>query len=167
MPPSPPQEPQAPPLRLSVNGSGAEKPRSPFAFLGTAPAKDKRRGSHERRSSAPVAAVKVAGAVIASGGVENGRRPWADAVAFRSAGGNAAEVEAPMAVSGPEFEVLWSASRGWVLEKVMRRIELPSHVSRHRPPWGGGRDGKGEGAARRVSRSGSGAVFGSGEFERC
>lgn len=188
MPPSPPQE--APLLRQGVNGSGngAEKPRSPFAFLGAGSGVDKRRGSHERRSSAPVAVaagVKMAGAVVASGDVEEDdeRRPWAgtgagagvDAVAFRSAGGNAVAaagggtgVGAAMAVSGPEFDVLWSASRGWILEKMMRRIELPSHVSRHRPPLGKeeGQQGKGEGAAaarRRVSRSGSGASLGAGE----
>lgn len=108
----------------------------------------------------------------AGGGADGGgREPWAEALAFRSGGGKSREVDVPMTLSGPDFGTLWESFNGSVLEKVMRRIELPSHVSRHRPPLdeaGAGGAGGGcrrEGSVhsgRRLSRSGSGASVLSG-----
>ena len=179
-------------LRLQQGGGGGggsggggsagavEKPRSPFAFLGGgSPSRERERdraGSAAdvgaRRSSSPVPSSANGGS---RAGGELGpfaldgeaARPPVPAPAVRGGEGRVG------AVSGPQFDVLWRASRGWVLEKVMRRVELPSHVSRHRPPWekadqgrAQGRRGGGEGAAAEtgaLARSGSSPMLKSGE----
>lgn len=99
-----------------------------------------------------------------SGPGDIGGNPWSGALAYRS-GGQGQEsgcAEVPAGLSGPGFEELWNGGRGWVLEKVMRKIEIPSYVSRHRPPFEGTRAK--EVGVRRLSRSGSGTSLGSGEF---
>ena len=171
-------------------GGGEVKPRSPFSFLGGAGSPSKESRGHLRRSSAPGfgvvgggvggggggdeagvsggAGVGVGGGNVGSGGGSGsgvGRREsWGEA--FRSEG-NGGGRDTSARSPGPEFEVLWMASRGWLLEKVMRRIELPSYISRHRPPWGmegqaRRRGGGGAGELRRRSRSGSGTALTSG-----
>ncbi|CAN0022707.1 unnamed protein product, partial [Hapterophycus canaliculatus] len=166
-----------------------EKPRSPFAFLGggSPPRDSPREGDRDRvawdgtrRSSAPggtpggaagrgpgTVAVPAGRGALGSGrgGAFGGHPSTPDEDVPRPpVQGGARGVGA---VSGPQFDLLWRASRGWVLEKVMRRVELPSHVSRHRPPWdragqeqGRGRRGGGEeaGKGRRFSRRDSGPV---------
>lgn len=178
-------------LRLQQGGGGGggsggggsagavEKPRSPFAFLGGgSPSRERERdraGSAAdggaRRSSSPVPSSANGGS---RAGGELGpfaldgeaARPPVPAPAVRGGEGRVG------AVSGPQFDVLWRASRGWVLEKVMRRVELPSHVSRHRPPWekadqgrAQGRRGGGGAAAEAgaLARSGSSPMLKSGE----
>lgn len=182
-----PSRPRRPGGEEGVGGEvGEGKPRSPFSFLGGgSPAKDRR--GHLRRSSAPgfgVVGGNVGGgageggggedevgvtggsdSVGVGGGVSVGRRDSLSE-AFRSEGGGGGR-DTSVRSPGPEFEVLWMASRGWLLEKVMRRIELPSYISRHRPPWGGEgqarRRGGAAGELRRRSRSGSGTALSSGE----
>lgn len=150
--------------------------RSPFTFLGSngntggSPGRSESLQHHHLRWSP----VSGAGESCNGGGDGSSRESWADMLASRPSGGRAArDMEASMSVSGPDFASLWERCHGCVLEKVMRRIELPSHVSRHRPPlagdapagdgggWGQGGCGGGGGSSstpiRRLSRSGSGA----------
>ncbi|CAN0403428.1 unnamed protein product, partial [Ectocarpus sp. 8 AP-2014] len=156
---SPPRQVRAPPpLRQKMllqqqqqqqQGGGSEvgagdkaSSASPFAFLGggTPPSDGERKAvtagnSHARRSSAPgVSPTGVASRGAGIGGKSGPGRvdpfpPEEDAPRVSDRAGRV------QGVSGPQFEPLWRASRGWVLEKVMRRVELPPHVSRHRPPW--------------------------------
>lgn len=154
----------------SGSGSG-DKPRSPFAFLGGSGSpqrKDLERdgADHSRRSSAPpeTSAIKdfAHGSSTARNGGSNGRagnlnQYGPDEEAARASDGVGRRGGA---MSGPQFDMLWRASRGYILEKVMRRVELPSHVSRHRPPFekadqrGQGGEGGAAGSAG-LSRSGS------------
>lgn len=140
-----------PPRQLGPHG----KPESPFAFLGNSP--ERRRNTHMRRSTAPGL----------GGGGSGDFDPRAEALAFRQAGCKVGQIETPTSLSGPDLRTLWEASRGLVLEKVMRKIELPSHISRHRPPLGGEGAGGGTPGGRRLSRSGSGATLGSGMSDCC
>lgn len=178
----------------AVGGGGSgERPRSPFAFLGGggSPSRERGRGraaavdAAGRRSSAPGlsgakgtasgggtadnGSSRTSGEVDPSGSDEDAARATlaATATAARDGEGRVGSV------SGPQFDVLWRASQGWVLEKVMRRVELPSHMSRHRPPWekadqrrGQGRRGGGGSAveAAALSRSGSSPLLRSGEI---
>ncbi|CAM9783591.1 unnamed protein product, partial [Scytosiphon promiscuus] len=143
--------------RWSPRLQSREKPRSPFAFLGggSPPRDSPRERDRERvawdgtrRSSAPgVHAGGVAGRGAGAGGTSAGRGGLGSGRAGATVGGDSSapdgDVPRPSvqgggkgigAVSGPQFDLLWRASRGWLLEKVMRRVELPTHVSRHRPP---------------------------------
>ncbi|CAM9333451.1 unnamed protein product [Ectocarpus sp. 4 AP-2014] len=158
---SPPRQVRAPPpLRQKMllqqqqqqqQGGGSEvgagdkaSSASPFAFLGggTPPSDGERKVvtagdsySHARRSSAPgVSPTGVASRGAGIGGKNGPGRvdPFPSEEDAPRVSDRAGRVQG---VSGPPFEPLWRASRGWVLEKVMRRVELPPHVSKHRPPW--------------------------------
>ncbi|CAB1100395.1 unnamed protein product [Ectocarpus sp. CCAP 1310/34] len=130
---------------------------SPFAFLGggTPPSDGERKvitagNSHARRSSAPgVSPTGVASRGAGVGGKNGPGRvdPFQSEDDAPRVSDRAGRVQG---VSGPQFEPLWRASRGWVLEKVMRRVELPPHVSRHRPPL--------DKACQQGRRGGKGAV---------
>lgn len=172
---------QSPPRQLQ--GAHARGRSSPFMFVGGSgsaggsPGHPESLHHHLRRSTSTTSVGADSGST--GGGDGGGRDPWAEALAFRSGGGKSRDVEVPMVLSGPEFSSSWESSQGSILEKVMRRIELPSHVSRHRPPLaasGGGGGGSGKYAPgnrvggtetshtrRRFSRSGSGTSCASGE----
>lgn len=186
----------------SGGGSGVgersrEKPRSPFAFLGggSPPRDSPRERDRERvawdgtrRSSAPgVSAGGTASRGPGTGVAASGRGGGLGSGGGGRVGGDSfgpeEDVPRPPAqgaarggvgtVSGPQFDLLWRASRGWVLEKVMRRVELPPHVSRHRPPWdrvgqeqgqGHGGEGGEAGRGRKSSRRGTGPAVSPGEM---
>lgn len=172
--------------RLSMTPSPQEKQQhrlrqeerspSPFSLLSSSPEKrgnskndDSDSGNHLRRSIDPSIG---SGSVGGSGSVNGRSGTGGSERSSWSAGGQIDSSVVEM--FGPQFGVLWEASRGWVLDKVMRKMELPSHISRHRPPLrgrgsdedgarGGGEGGSGGERVRRLSRSGSGAGLGSGE----
>ena len=116
--------------------------------------------------------------VVTAGGTAGAADPFAPdeettRASARGGGGGGGGGEGQVgAVSGPQFDPLWRASRGWVLEKVMRRVELPSHVSRHRPPWGKAERDREQGRKRGgtpaespgLGRSGSCPLMPSGDF---
>lgn len=172
-------------------GGSGERPRSPFAFLGGG-SPSRERETDRAAAAAAVDTARRSSAQGLSGGAGGNGSSRADELAPSAPNEDAVRVvalpevalpaaavpaarggdgRAVGAVSGPQFDVLWRASRGWVLEKVMRKVELPSHVSRHRPPWDKADQGRAEG--RRggrsavepgaLSRTGSSPVLCSGE----